>query len=265
MTKNIFILILSTFSFLSWDRALAENINIYTYHDHPPFVTGKAEGLSYDLSHLLNEKAGESFKFDLHVIPRARLNMIMRNWIAGECPAPENKCDDNWIIIWVDHHWGFGKEPMKHYYWITILNDSNSIISLTVNKVEYRNPTSLVGLTFGGMLGHKYVGIDNLVQKGVITRIDGTRERDNIFKLLKKRVDVILLPTSTIQYFISKDAIISKQSDELYIAPTKHQEYKRNFMVPKTRDDLKKFLESVDLSADSWKARLRDVGLNRGN
>jgi len=36
MTKNIFILILSTFSFLSWDRALAENINIYTYHDHPP-------------------------------------------------------------------------------------------------------------------------------------------------------------------------------------------------------------------------------------
>jgi polar amino acid transport system substrate-binding protein len=228
-------------------------------------VTGEAKGLSYYLLNMLNEKAGDSYNFALRIVPRARLDLITHNWHYGDCHDPEKNCEDNWIVIWVNPHWGFGKDPMKHCSYIPILDDSNSIISLIEHKVEYSKPESLIGLKLGGMLGHKYVGIDDLVQKALITRIDGTKERDNIFKLIKKRVDVILLPTSTAQYFISKDEIISKHASELYIAPTKHQEYRRNFMVPKTRVDITKFLESVDLSSDSWKTQLRNSGLINGD
>ena len=263
--KKLYIILFFIAIVIQPGSAVSETINIYTYHNHPPFVTGEAKGLSYDLLNMLNEKAGDSYNFTLRIIPRARLNMITRNWHDGDCPDPEKNCEDNWIVLWVNPLWGFGKDPMKTCYWIPILDDSNSIISLIEHKVEYSKPESLIGLTLGGMLGHKYVGIDDLAQKGLITRIDGTKERDNIFKLIKKRVDVILLPTSTIQYFVSKDEIISKHASELYISPTKHQEYRRNFMVPITRVDIEKILESVDLSSNRWKTHLRNAGLIIGN
>jgi hypothetical protein len=263
--KKLYIIFFFIVAVIQPGSAVSETIDIYTYHNHPPFVTGQARGLSYDLLNMLNEKAGDSYNFALHIIPRARINMITHDWHGGNCPDPDKNCKDNWMIIWVNPQWGFGKDPFKTCNYIPIISDSNSIISLIKHKVEYSEPKSLIGLKFGGMLGHKYVGIDDLVQKGLITRIDGIKERDNVFKLIKKRVDVILLPTSTIQYFISKDKIVSMHASELYIAPTTHQEYRRNFMVPKTRVDITKFLESVDLSSDSWKTQLRNSGLINGD
>ena len=65
----------------------AEEITLYTYHNHPPFITQPGVGLSHDLVALLNRKADGAFHFSLKVVPRARLNAMLKQWVNGACLA----------------------------------------------------------------------------------------------------------------------------------------------------------------------------------
>lgn len=228
----------------------AETIHVYTYHIHPPFVTGDDIGQTFSLTSQLQASAGSTYDFKVSQVPRSRLNMLLKSWANGECKEKANPdCDDAWILLWVNQKWGFGSDPQGNFNWVGIAEDSNSIISLQSAKVVYEDPASLAGLKFGGISGHKYVGIDDLVATGKIFRIDGSNERDNIIKLYMKRVDVILLPTSTIRYFISNDPLIAGFADQLFIAQKKHQEFSRNIMIPKNRDDLLNLVRTMDFSS----------------
>lgn len=195
--------LLFIFSFFGVKGPLAaETIHVYTYHIHPPFVTGDGVGQTFSLTSQLQAFAGGTYDFKVSQVPRSRLNMLLKSWVNGECKDKGNPaCDDSWILLWVNQQWGFGGDPQGNFNWVGIAEDSNSIISLQSAKVVYENPASLTGLKYGGISGHKYIGIDDLVDAGKITRVDGSNERDNILKLYMKRVDVILLPTSTIRYF----------------------------------------------------------------
>jgi hypothetical protein len=227
----------------------AETIQVYTYHIHPPFVTGDEVGQTFELAAQLQAAGGDKYQFTVSQVPRSRLNLILNSWVNGDClRGATSGCATNWILLWVNQKWGFGSEPLANFNWVGIAEDSNSIISLQSSKVDYQTPASLSGLKYGGIAGHKYLGIDELVAAGKITRIDGSNERDNILKLYKKRVDAILLPTSTINYFMRKDPLISGFADELFIADTKHQSYSRNIMLPKSRSDLFDLIKTVDMS-----------------
>jgi polar amino acid transport system substrate-binding protein len=236
--------------FGSGELLAAETIHVYTYHIHPPFVTGSGVGQTFELTSQLQTIAGDRFDFKVGEVPRSRLNMLLKNWVNGECISNSTAgCEDNWILLWVNQKWGFGADPQAFFNWVKISEDSNSIISLRKAKIAYESPASLVGFKFGGISGHKYVGIDDLVETGKITRIDGSNERDNILKLYKRRVDVLLLPTSTIRYFMHNDPLISSFTSDLYVAEKKHQEYSRNIMIPKNRTDLLGLIQSLDTSA----------------
>lgn len=248
-TRAVVLLMIVAYCLVGRDGFAAETINVYTYHIHPPFVNSGEKGQTYDLTYDLEKAAGGKYTFQLNMVPRSRLNMLLKQWVAGECyPEKRGECHDNWILLWVNQKWGFGPEPEKNFNWVKIVEDSNSIISRQEHKVEYASPDSLIGLNFGGISGHKYVGIDTLAEEGKLRRINGSSERDNILKLYKNRVDVILLPSSTIRYFMFNDPTIKAFADKLYIAPVKHQTYTRHIMIPKSRDDLKQLCKSIDMT-----------------
>ncbi|MFQ5561439.1 MAG: hypothetical protein ACE5FU_12775 [Nitrospinota bacterium] len=258
-TFKIILPALLVFLFFFTPLVFSETIHVYTYHAHPPFSNKGNEGFSRDLVNLMNKKADNTFTFSLEIIPRSRLNLILRKWIDGKCLDHESRCKKNWMVLWVNPVWGFGSEPQKKYMWVKMLDDSNAIISLNEKKVEYENPKSLEGLKFGGMRGHRYLGIDELAAQKKLIRIDGNKEKENILKLVMKRVDTILLPNSTIQYYLKKDDEISKYKDKIYVAPSKHQVFSRNFMIP-LREDLKKFVESSILKSNEWNALISEYG-----
>ena len=262
MFRKAWILSAVLFFALPGSEVCAEPITLYTYHNHPPFVTGKSEGLTYELASILNEHAKGRYNFAVQVVPRSRLNVELEQWYEGECLSHDSDCRDDWIVMWVNPSWGFSKEPMKIFSWKKILQDSNSIISRTERKVEYESPESIIGLRFGGIRGHRYVGLDDLAEQGKLQRIYGNKERDNVIMLLKDRLDVILLPTSTINYYLLRDEYISKYSSEIYVAPGKHQDYSRNFMIPKTRPDIVEFIDNVKLSDGKWLELLEDYGIS---
>ncbi|WP_163830846.1 hypothetical protein [Spartinivicinus ruber] len=137
--------------------AKPEVVSLYTYHNHPPFINGIDDGLTYDLVNLLNIESKGKYLFTLKVLPRKRLDKKIVN-------------DGSWTVVWANPEW-FNDHYKTKYRWLSILEDASTVISRVEDSIEYKGPQSLKGLTFGAMAGHKYLGIDELVRKGEIKRI----------------------------------------------------------------------------------------------
>lgn len=248
MMQKIFTVLLAGWLIVSSPAyAQPEQIKILSYHNHPPFVTGEQQGLTYQLAEQLNQRAAGQYLFLVKMVPRSRLNHYLKPWIAGDCPARD--CDQDWIVPWVNPKWGFIKGERDNYLWHELLKDANVIVSRSDQDWHYLMPESLKGKVLGGMRGHRYVGIDELVSNGEIKRIDGNRERDNLLKVLHRRVDATLLPESTMNYLLKNDPDISERAPELAVSAQKHQSYTRYMMMPESRSDLSRLISLVELDA----------------
>ncbi len=221
----------------------AQEINVYTYHNHAPFITDKKVGISYDLIKHLNNTAQGEYIFKLKVLPRSRLNYTLKPWINKECGVTK-ECASNWMVLWVNPKWGFGKDSLSNFSWTSLFEDSNAIIYSKDNKINYIEPTSLIGKKLAGISGHKYVGIDDLVKENKIKRINGNNEKLNLEKVLSNRVDVTLLPNSSFNYYLKSDDNLKK----LEKSKIAHQRYMRNIMTTSKNTQLIKFLNKQDFS-----------------
>ena len=236
MKKLILVVLL-----LSSTLFAAKDINVYTYHNHAPFIIDKNAGLSHALVDYLNKNSNGLYNFKLKVVPRSRLNYYLKPWIQKEC-GKTKECQKNWMVLWVNHKWGFGKDSLTTFSWTKLFQDSNAIISSKNKKIEYTNPDSLIGKKLAGIAGHRYVGIDDLVNDGKIKRINGNNEEVNLQKVLSNRVDVTLLPTSSFNYYLTKN----KNLSDLEKSKVAHQVYMRNIMTTALNTQMIEFLQSLN-------------------
>ena len=100
-----------------------------------------------------------------------------------------------------------------------------------------------MGKKLAGISGHKYVGIDDLVKKGQIERINGNNEVENLKVVQANRVDVTLLPKSAFDYYKQSNSDFTT----LYVSKVPHQSYMRNIMTNKKNPDLVNYLNSLKL------------------
>ena len=241
-----------------------EVVPVYTYHEHPPFINRDDTGLSHQLIQMLNTHIGNNHQFQLQILPRQRLDTLLAGWTSGRC-AKANNCTNKWLVAWVNPAWGFGKDPMRNFSWFRMFEDANSIISRADQPIDYQSPESLIGLNFGGMRGHHYVGIDNLIQQKKLARIDSNQERDNLIMLLKGRLDVTLLPSSTINYFLKNDVQIAEMSENIFVADRKQQIYSRYIMLPNQAVELKALIRKIDFQTPQWMKLLTHYGIDTNN
>jgi len=157
----------------------AQTITLWTYYDYPPFIINsvKKAGLVYDLARFLSKQCNGEYLFVARYLPRKRLDQSLAQQQAG-------------MVAFVSPLWFKGD-----YLWSReLLLGQNDVISLVGNSVAYQGPESLKGMHFAGLLGHKYPGIDKLVNKGSIKRSNVINVLTAVKTLLKGRTDVILLP-----------------------------------------------------------------------
>lgn len=240
--KKILFSLLVVFSISGFAK---EEFTVYTYHNHAPFITDKKQGMSYELIDFLNKNSNGDFSFKLKIVPRNRLNYILKPWKEKKCNnSISKKCNKNWMVLWVNHKWGFGSDSLTNFTWVPLFKDSNIIISANKQALDYTNPKDLIGKKIAGMSGHKYLGIDDLVKEGKITRVNGNTEVENLKVVLSKRVDATILPMSAFKYYKSQDTSF----DSLYISETTHQNYMRNIMTTPKNENLIKYLNTLDFS-----------------
>lgn len=240
LRKLICSLAFLSFSLPLWSQ---EPIKLLTYHVHPPFVNGPQEGLTYSLAQFLTQRSEGRFSFEVEELPRKRLDLAIQK-------------EGSWVALWSNPIW-FGDAQQEKYLWVPVMEDNSVILSPGDAPVNWESPDSLRGMTFVGMRGHRYVGIDDLVEAGEITRIDNNQEQDIVRMLLNHRADAGLLPGSAMRYFAKQMEL----GDRIYVAPKPHSTFQRMFFTPRSRADLAEFLKTLRFAQNpEWQALLASYG-----
>lgn len=227
-------------------------VTVWTYYDFPPFITSKADkkGLSYDFVSLLNLHEEFNYHFKVKYVPRKRLDRLLNSGDTG-------------IVLWVSPIF-FADATQQKYLWTpSLLSDQQEFVSLKNNPVTYDGtPESLQGYIIGGVMGHRYKGIEEQMRSGLLIRKDVIRERQNIGKLLANRIDVFLIPNTLMAYYSKEMKLESK----IFYSPTPLSRYSRHVMVPKNLPHVYKALNTIVKGLNQngyWKALGEQYGLSK--
>ena len=207
-----------------------QDIPVYTYHTHPPFIIETDRGLSYDLAAYLSGKSNGRFRFFVKPMSRPRVNKMIAESKKG-------------IVPWVNPAW-FKDKQEKKYMWSkgSLMEDGNALISHQKRKIVYHGPQSLDGLIFGGVRAHVYAGIDDYIKKTIrFRRVDAENHLDNFRKLIKRRIDATITPRSGAEYLIKKEGF----QDQLFISPKPHSLYKRRVIIINRLAEMRTFVDAV--------------------
>ncbi len=198
-------------------NAAVTTVPVWLYYDSPPFALDPhGNDLTTVLIKQLNQHSQGKWQFDVEYIPRKRIDNRLDAGQSG-------------VVLWANPLW-FHDQNEQQYEWTnSILAGRNEIVSLQEKSIEYLGPESLIGQRFGGVLGHYYVGIDELVSSGKVTREDSRSFANNFEKLLFKRVDVALIPRDELLYLARKKNVV----DKIFISKNPHQRYDRKILVTK--------------------------------
>lgn len=229
-----------------------QTVNTWVYNLEPPFAINldQQQGLSFDLVSLLNQHPANAgrFHFDLHFLPRKRLDRQLARGDVG-------------MVLWVNPIFFLDQQQAATHWSGTLLMDEQSFVSRQDKPFDYHGPNSLEGRTLGTVLGHQYLGLQEHFAQGLIQREDVRVDKPNLKKLLSKRIDLMLIPRSTADYFSSQLGL----SDKLYFSPQPLTRYSRQIMLTAgAAPELQAFIQRTvdDLPHNPvWLALLNQYGL----
>lgn len=211
-------------------------ITLYTYHLMPPYLVDveSKKGLFFDFAELLNSRTSQ-YQFQVQYLPRKRLERLLE---ADKL---------NGVVLGVSPTWFADKSETKYLWTAKIISDQDEIVSLKNSPIDYDGPESLTNTRIGGVLGFYYYGIDELVEKGKIIRIDTTTEFSLLSMILSKRVDSGIISRATLNYLVPRH----QWQGKFYISKHPHDRFDRRVMVPKRFHAEFTFLQSVLIHIDS--------------
>lgn len=207
-------------------KADQSTIEIWSYYNYPPYTTGKEEGLTYDFIKLLNKYAKQRYVFELSEMNRKRLNFLLNENHSG-------------LVLFVNPKW-MGDETKEKFLWSSpILSDQNEILSPINQKIAYEGLESLQGLTFGGVYGRIYSGLEASFSNNNIIRYNVKNEELALKMLAAGRLDVTSQPHSVAKLLIKKLEV----ENEIYFSPTPLFSFTRHILITKKLSNVHPFIE----------------------
>ena len=232
---------------LPFNARSAENVRLWVYHNFPPFITDavQEQGLSFDLARRLSEMSDGAFDFQVEILPRARIN---RNLKAG----------DGGLVLWTNPAW-FGDAGRTNYLWSHgIMIDGYALISPSGSPILYQDLEASPPLQFAAVRGHRYVGIDELVERGAVNRVELPSEASLISFVAAGRANFGIVGRSLANYY-------ANTSDDLFISGTPHDSFYRHVLISRSRPQLHQFINAAFkelIESRDWDAVLQGYGLS---
>ena len=226
-----------------------QRVEVWTYHFSPPFVLDDAQGLSQAFVELLNNNAANDyrFRFELVKLPRKRVDKRLERKRAG-------------ILLWATPSFFTAAQTADGTWSEPLLTDQQDFVSLPDAPVEYENPASLDNLVLGGVLGHRYEGLEADIASGAIKRQDAQGDLQNLEKLLSGRISTLLIPRSALLYYRKE-----KMLRDLYVSNMPLYQFNRRVWIADTLGQsaigyLDRFLETLPENPE-WQILLFRYGL----
>ncbi|QLG88591.1 transporter substrate-binding domain-containing protein [Chitinibacter bivalviorum] len=220
----------------------SEKITIYSQYDYPPFWS-EGHGLTADLAQKLTELSQDKYQFVVEIIPRKRLDAMMQS------PKWQG------IVPWANPSW-FGDEQQSRFIWSsTLFMDADLVVSN--QPINFAGPESLYGKRLGGILGHRYIELEQDIAAGKIIRDDAPSQSNNLKKLMTQRVDVVFIPHSS---WIDLQQTAPESIKGLFLAATPRNRYERRLLIspnnPALAQYISKTLESMSRDS-SWQYKIK--------
>lgn len=158
------------------------SVPAYSYYTQPPFVTPDG-GLTADLVAYLNKAMGDKYVLHLENQPHSRLTrkylkdpMKFRGVVLATNPRFMDDGDQT------------------RFYWSPVLfMDSDVFVFSKPKAVPVAAFSDLKGKRFGGILEHRYMGVDEMVSLREIERFDADSELNNLKLLDTDRIDFTIM------------------------------------------------------------------------
>jgi len=224
-----------------------EAIPLYTYYFEAPFILGDNKGLTHDLVGYLNSQDDSPYHFEVQLLPRKRLDILLDDGVDGVLPF----ANPDW----------FKNAKRSSFHWTgPIMSGANTVITNISDALTYEGPDSLTHLTLIGSLGRRYKGFEQLVETKKLERIDMPRYND-VYAIIGERPGFFTVSSQAIAQYLIRQL---KLKGKVHVAQPFHSSYQRHFLVSGQDETLKNYMTKLSkkLAADpKWHAILSAYGL----
>jgi len=212
---NIFVRMVLLSALLLTGSAWAEVVKVYTSANFAPLLLADGRGIYPDLVVWLNQQKIGQFTFELHYLPRKRLQVKLED---GSLDG---------IVIGMMPEW-LGDAAQKKYLWtLPFDTDQFALVSLAAQPIDPARPASLRGQSVGVTMGYVYPGLDQWMAHAGLQPSGGVSDENNIEKLLRGRIACVVVAESMARYFMRTHHL--EQRLRLYPLPARPTE--RRFLV----------------------------------
>lgn len=233
-------------SFMSIKGYAREEVNLYIYHNKPPFIVDhqKEQGLYFDLATYLTQRSS-TYEFSATYMPRKRIDhMINNNTLDG-------------VVMGVSPVW-FGDKDETKYLWLpAFYADKDEFISLKPSPFEYQNKDSLINKSIATVAGYYYFNINEAVEQGHLSRINTVGELQVLELIKMSRADMGLVSRSTFNYYKKHKKI----DDIFHVSAIPHDSFERRAFTTKdnvkVHAELSRLLTSIQ-SDSNWQKLLSE-------
>jgi polar amino acid transport system substrate-binding protein len=224
----------------------ADEVKLYAYHLKPPYIIDaeKGTGLYFELAKRLNQLQTQH-RYKTVYLPRKRLESLLE----------QEQLDG--LVLGVNPHW-FNDASQHRYGWSHgWINDRDIVISRSDQPIPYSRPESLIGKRVGLSIGYYYVGVNELADKGQLTRENSANESLTLEKLVRGQVDAMIITQRTLNHLYKQHP---EYVGKLFTATVPHDTYERMILLPKAQQALVPVLNQslAKLAEDPhWQALLK--------
>ncbi|NVK37930.1 MAG: transporter substrate-binding domain-containing protein [Gammaproteobacteria bacterium] len=225
-----------------------QEIILYSYHNSPPFLIEPQAGLTPLFVKLLNQ-----WQKDIHFSSKLLSRLELNNIVSHGQP---------YFILWSNPIWfkalDNNIQSSQPLFW-----DSEVIISLADHPIEFYVPQDLAGLRIATLKGSRYKGIDGLVEKGVIQRVDKNTNAEGLMLLKAKKVDAVFMSRSTYAYWMQHNIY---KSTDFKMVKAAQDAYSRHVLAKDNQstvfDVINAFIKTLPNNQD-WKRAVKQYGLDK--
>ncbi|WP_293501176.1 ABC transporter substrate-binding protein [Roseateles sp.] len=200
-------------------------VDAFNTYSVPPFFTSTGRGLDMEVVDYLNRRLQGAYHLKLSVLPRERL-------LKRHLSPPQQFAGLSLFMApqFVDDM------AQQQFLWSPpLFEDQNMLIFLGPQRGRLPRLEDLKGLRFGGVLGYRYEGLDEMAATGLLVKENASSAQASLRQVCLGRVDFTQM--SRVMF----DAMVAESgcADHLALQPVPHSTpFGRRIMVGRALPEL---------------------------